>query len=37
MPHTEYNDMEADLKTLNFWRPNSKRKLVSPLLYVEEL
>jgi len=37
MPHTEYNDMMVDLKTLQFWRPNAKRKLVSPLLYVEEL
>jgi len=37
MPHTEYDDMNVDLKTLKFWRPNAKRKLVSPLLYVEEL
>ena len=37
MPHTEYDDMDADMKALHFWRPNAKRKLVSPLLYVEEL
>merc|ERR1712130_213477 len=36
MPHTVYDDMNKDLKALNFWRPHSKRKLVSPLLYVDE-
>eukprot|EP01083_Nonionella_stella_P001808 5183_1 len=37
MPHTVYEDKRKNLKMLNFWRPNSPRKLVSPLLYVEEL
>merc|ERR1712130_97588 len=37
MPHTVYRDKSKNMKQLNFWRPNSKRKLVSPLLYVEEL
>eukprot|EP00483_Globobulimina_turgida_P002413 UN02416 len=37
MPHTVYNEKKKNLKELKFWRPNAKRKIVSPLLYVEEL
>jgi len=37
MPHTVYDDMEKNMKDLKFWYPHSKRKLVSPLLYVDEL
>merc|ERR1712083_182744 len=37
MPHTVYDDMDKPIKDLKFWRPNAKRKLVSPLLYVDEL
>ena len=37
MPHTVYNDRDKTLKQLKFWRPNAKRKLISPTLYVEEL
>ena len=36
-PHTVYNDDNKTLQELGFWRPNAKRKIVSPLLYVEEL
>jgi len=36
MPRTVYDDMGQNMKMLNFWRPNSKRKIVSPWLYVEE-
>jgi len=36
MPRTVYDDMTASMETLRFWRPNAKRKIVSPWLYVEE-
>lgn len=44
MPRTVYGDMRANMKDLRFWRPNkggksgfsSRRKVVSPWLYVEE-
>lgn len=36
MPRTVYSDMGKTMEELNFWRKNSKRALVSPVLYVEE-
>ena len=37
MPHTVYYDMSKNMKDLKDWRAHAKRKLVSPLLYVDEL
>eukprot|EP00485_Elphidium_margaritaceum_P004124 CAMPEP_0202691072 /NCGR_PEP_ID=MMETSP1385-20130828/5886_1 /ASSEMBLY_ACC=CAM_ASM_000861 /TAXON_ID=933848 /ORGANISM="Elphidium margaritaceum" /LENGTH=437 /DNA_ID=CAMNT_0049346417 /DNA_START=70 /DNA_END=1383 /DNA_ORIENTATION=+ len=35
-PRTVYNDDTLSLRELKFWRPNAKRKIVSPLLYLQE-
>ena len=37
MPRTVYDDKSKSMKELQFWRPNSKRRLMSPLLYIKEL